>query len=82
MAASSINDVEANYQFARGYIEDMPSLGGSLVRAVGNTMDAKQHPDELQRLALALAEFDASLRSLNQSISEAAVARLMRQKTP
>lgn len=72
--------VEQDFEFARGYIESMPEIGAELVRAVGLSDDAKAFPDELSRLAMALAELDSSLRALHQSKNEAAVAKRLRQK--
>lgn len=77
MAASS---VDQDFEFARGYVESMPEIAGALVRAVSLNADAKRYPDELNRVALALAEVDAALRSLNQSISEAKIAKRLKQK--
>lgn len=77
MAASS---VEQDFDFARGYIDSMPEIGAALVRVVGLNDDAKAFPDELNRVAMALAELDSSLRSLNQSISEEKTAKRLKQK--
>ena len=79
MAASS---AEQDLEFARGYIEDLPEIGGNLARAVGLTREALEHPAELQRVALALADVQSAISSLNQSMSEARISKLLKQKSP
>lgn len=72
-------DVRHDLEFARSYLDTLPTLGGKLARAVGWNDAALAHPDEVQRVALALAELDASLLSLDQSLREASIAARMKQ---